>query len=220
MRPNVILVQTRGIFTIGILFAFGIMSISIIDLIMVLVLVVGAINGFRKGVLSQVGLVMGVVVGVWLAFHIGSQVSEWIGVKMSDLVAYILVFVVAIVAMWLLTKLLDGVLKSVGLGIYNRLCGAAVSLVLSSMILSLAFGFFEKCNNALKMVEPEVLEESVIAPVVTAVADVVFPYLERAKDAVVESVGTEEPMVEIQQVDTEEESMEAIEEATIESEQI
>lgn len=196
------------------------MSISIIDLIMVLVLVVGAINGFRKGVLSQVGLVMGVVVGVWLAFHIGSQVSEWIGVKMSDLVAYILVFVVAIVAMWLLTKLLDGVLKSVGLGIYNRLCGAAVSLVLSSMILSLAFGFFEKCNNALKMVEPEVLEESVIAPVVTAVADVVFPYLERAKDAVVESVDTEEPMVEIQQVDTEEESMEAIEEATIESEQI
>lgn len=196
------------------------MSISIIDLIMVLVLVVGAINGFRKGVLSQVGLVMGVVVGVWLAFHIGSQVSEWIGVKMSDLVAYILVFVVAIVAMWLLTKLLDSVLKSVGLGIYNRLCGAAVSLVLSSMILSLAFGFFEKCNNALKMVEPEVLEESVIAPVVTAVADVVFPYLERAKDAVVESVDTEEPMVEIQQVDTEEESMEAIEEATIESEQI
>lgn len=196
------------------------MNISIIDLIMVLVLVVGAINGFRKGVLSQVGLVMGVVVGVWLAFHIGSQVSEWIGVKMSDLVAYILVFVVAIVAMWLLTKLLDGVLKSVGLGIYNRLCGAAVSLVLSSMILSLAFGFFEKCNNALKMVEPEVLEESVVAPVVTAVADVVFPYLERAKDAVVESVDTEEPMVEIQQVDTEEESMEAIEEATIESEQI
>lgn len=196
------------------------MSISIIDLIMVLVLVVGAINGFRKGVLSQVGLVMGVVVGVWLAFHIGSQVSEWIGVKMSDLVAYILVFVVAIVAMWLLTKLLDGVLKSVGLGIYNRLCGAAVSLVLSSMILSLAFGFFEKCNNALKMVEPEVLEESVVAPVVTAVADVVFPYLERAKDAVVESVDTEEPVVEIQQVDTEEESMEAIEEATIESEQI
>lgn len=196
------------------------MNISIIDLIMVLVLVVGAINGFRKGVLSQVGLVMGVVVGVWLAFHIGSQVSEWIGIKMSDLVAYILVFVVAIVAMWLLTKLLDGVLKSVGLGIYNRLCGAAVSLVLSSMILSLAFGFFEKCNNALKMVEPEVLEESVIAPVVTAVADVVFPYLERAKDAVVESVDTEEPVVEIQQVDTEEESMEAIEEATIESEQI
>lgn len=167
------------------------MNISIIDLIMVLVLVVGAINGFRKGVLSQVGLVMGVVVGVWLAFHIGSQVSEWIGVKMSDLVAYILVFVVAIVAMWLLTKLLDGVLKSVGLGIYNRLCGAAVSLVLSSMILSLAFGFFEKCNNALKMVEPEVLEESVIAPIVNAVADVVFPYLERAKDAVVESVGTD-----------------------------
>lgn len=196
------------------------MSISIIDLIMVLVLVVGAINGFRKGVLSQVGLVMGVVVGVWLAFHIGSQVSEWIGVKMSDLVAYILVFVVAIVAMWLLTKLLDGVLKSVGLGIYNRLCGAAVSLVLSSMILSLAFGFFEKCNNALKMVEPEVLEASEVAPIVNAVADVVFPYLERAKDAVVESVDTEEPMVEIQQVDTEEESMEAIEEATIESEQI
>ncbi|MBP3440323.1 MAG: CvpA family protein [Tidjanibacter sp.] len=196
------------------------MNISIIDLIMVLVLVVGAINGFRKGVISQLGGVVGVIAGVWLAFRLGSGVSAMIGVEMSPLVSYIVVFVAAILAMWLLSHILGKLLSTIGLGIVNRLCGAAVSLVLSSMILSLAFGFFEKCNNALQMVEPEVLEASEVAPIVNAVADVVFPYLERAKDAVVESVDTEEPMVEIQQVDTEEESMEAIEEATIESEQI
>lgn len=167
------------------------MSISIIDLIMVLVLVVGAINGFRKGVISQLGGVVGVIAGVWLAFRLGSGVSAMIGVEMSPLVSYIVVFVAAILAMWLLSHILGKLLSTIGLGIVNRLCGAAVSLVLSSMILSLAFGFFEKCNNALKMVEPEVLEASEVAPIVNAVADVVFPYLEQATEAVMESVGTD-----------------------------
>ncbi len=179
------------------------MDISIIDLIMGLVLVVGAINGFRKGVISQLGGVLGVIVGVWLAFRLGASVSAWIGVEMSPLVAYILVFVAAIAAMWLLTHILSKVLSTIGLGVINRLCGAVVSLVLSSLILSLAFGFFVRCNNTLHMVEPEVLEESEIAPVVTAVADVVFPYLEQVKEGVVESMeeaNAEEPAVEIKQV--------------------
>ena len=102
------------------------MDISIIDLIMGLVLVVGAINGFRKGVISQLGGVVGVIVGVWLAFRLGASVSTWIGVEMSPLVAYILVFVAAIAAMWLLTHILSKVLSTIGLGVINRLCGAVV----------------------------------------------------------------------------------------------
>jgi membrane protein required for colicin V production len=123
-------------------------------------------------------------------------VSAWIGVEMSPLVAYILVFVAAIAAMWLLTHLLSKILSTIGLGIINRLCGAFVSLALSSMILSLAFGFFTKCNNALQIVEPEVLEASKVAPWVDAVADVVFPYLEQAKEGVMESMDEINPEAE------------------------
>ncbi len=172
------------------------MDISIIDLIMGLVLMVGAINGFRKGVILQLGVVVGVVVSVWITFRVGSSVSTWIGVEMSPLVAYILVFVAAIAAMWLLTHLMSKILSTIGLGIINRLCGAVVSLALSSMILSLAFGFFAKCNNALQIVEPEVLEASKVAHWVDAVADVVFPYLEQAKEGVMESMDEINPEAE------------------------
>jgi membrane protein required for colicin V production len=189
------------------------MDISIIDLIMGLVLVVGAINGFRKGVILQLGVVAGVVVGVWLAFRVGSSVSAWIGVEMSPLVAYILVFVAAIAAMWLLTHLLSKILSTIGLGIINRLCGAVVSLALSSMILSLAFGFFVKCNNALQIVEPEVLEASKVAPWVDAVADVVFPYLEQAKEGVMESMDQINP-------EAEEDVMESMDEINPEAEEM
>jgi hypothetical protein len=64
------------------------------------------------------------------------------------------------------------------------------------MILSLAFGFFVKCNNALQIVEPEVLEASKVAPWVDAVADVVFPYLEQAKEGVMESMDEINPEAE------------------------
>lgn len=167
------------------------MDFNIIDLIMGLVLVAGAINGFRKGVISQLGCVVGVILGVWLAFNFGSQLSGWIGVEMSDLVAYILVFVAALLAAWLMSHLAAAKLSTMGLGIINRLGGLVVSVVFSSLILSLALGFFEQCNEALDIVEPEVIENSVLSGYVKELSDVVFPYLEEAKDALLDGVSTE-----------------------------
>lgn len=164
------------------------MDINLIDIIIILVLVAGVINGFRKGVISQLGGILGLIVGVWLAFRFGSRVSEWVGVPMNDLVAYIVVFVAGVAASWLATRLVEALLRSVGLGFLNRLGGAFVSLIFSSLMLSLAIGFFEKCNNLLHMVEPEVLEASELTDYVMGLSDVVFPYLEQAKDAIVDEV--------------------------------
>lgn len=165
------------------------MDVNIIDIIMIVVLVAGAINGYRKGVISQLGGVAAVVIGVWLAFKFGSQVSSWLGVEMSDLVAYIVVFVAAMAASWVAVRILSSLVSSVGLGFVNRLMGAAVSLIFSSLMLSLAIGFFEKCNNLLDIVDPGVLEGSELTGYVTNISDVVFPYLVEAKDAVVDGVG-------------------------------
>lgn len=167
------------------------MDLNIIDLIMGLVLVAGAINGFRKGIISQLSGVAGVLLGVWLAFKFGSQVGGWLGVEMSDLVAYILVFVAALLAAWLMSYLSAAILRTIGLGIINRLGGLAVSVVFSSLILSLALGFFEQCNQALDIVNPEVIENSVLSGYVEKLSDVVFPYLEDAKEAILNGADAE-----------------------------
>lgn len=161
---------------------------NILDIILAIVLTFGAIQGFRKGIISQLCGVVGVVLGAWLAFKFGAKVGEWIGVELNNIVAYVIVFVVAILLAGLAGRIAESLLKVTGLGIINRLGGVVVSVVLSSLLLSLALGFFEQCNNLLHIVSPQYIEESVLSAYVEKVSDFVFPYLESAKEAVVEGV--------------------------------
>lgn len=162
-------------------------NLNIIDLIMALVLVAGIISGFRKGIISQLSGVVGVLLGVWLAFKFGSKLGGWLGIEINEIVAYVLVFAAALLAAWIAARISTAILHTIGLGIINRLGGAAISVVLTSLLLSLALGFFEKCNNTLEIVEPTVIDNSVLSGYVKRLSDVVFPYLEEAKDAILES---------------------------------
>lgn len=165
------------------------MDINLIDLIMALVLVAGLINGFRKGIFSQLGGIAGVLLGVWVAYKFGSKIGQWLNIDISPILAYVLLFVGGMLAAWVVSGLLEGVLRGIGLNFINRLGGAVVSLVFSSLVLSLALGLFCKCNDALGIVEPGYIAESQISGYVQRVSDFVFPYLESARDAIMDEVG-------------------------------
>ena len=166
---------------------------NILDIILALVLVFGAVQGFRKGIIAQLCGIVGVLLGAWLAFKFGAKLGDWIGVELNEIVAYVIVFLVAVLVAGLMGRIATAVLKATGLGILNRLGGLALSVVEYALILSLLLGLFERINNATQWVKPEVLEESVIAGPVQEISDFVFPYLWEVKDAIVESEAFKTP---------------------------
>lgn len=164
------------------------MSVNVIDLILGLILIIGAINGYRKGVIMQLGGVVGVLLSVWVTFKFGDQVGKWIGVPMSDLVAYLLLFVVALTASWLVTRLLSSLIEGVGLSTLVRVSGAIVSIIFSSLILALAVGFIREINDMFDLFDKSIFSDSVLTGWVEWLSDIVFPFLRQAKDAIVAGV--------------------------------
>ena len=169
---------------------------NILDIILAIVLALGAIQGFRKGIIAQLCGIVGVVLGAWLAFKFGAKLGDWMGVQLNEVVAYVIVFLVAVLAAGLMGRIAAAVLKATGLGILNRLGGLALSVVEYALILALLLGLFERINNATGWVEPKVLEESVVAGPVKDVSNFVFPYLLEVKDAIVESEAFKAPSEE------------------------
>lgn len=169
---------------------------NILDIILAIVLALGAIQGFRKGIIAQLCGIVGVLLGAWLAFKFGAKLGDWIGVQLNEVVAYVIVFLVAVLAAGLMGRIAAAVLKATGLGILNRLGGLALSVVEYALILALLLGLFERINNATGWVEPKVLEESVIAGPVKDVSNFVFPYLVEMKDAIVGSDAFKAPVEE------------------------
>ncbi|MBQ1963865.1 MAG: CvpA family protein [Tidjanibacter sp.] len=160
---------------------------NVLDIILAILLVVGAVNGFRKGIISQLCGLAGVLLGVWLGFKFGDRLGVWLGVEIGEIASFVIIFIGAVLLAALAGRISAAILRATGLGILNRLGGMALSLVEYVLICSLLLGLFQKVNNATGWVEPKVVEESVLVEPVMKVSEFVFPYLVELKDAIVES---------------------------------
>jgi membrane protein required for colicin V production len=160
---------------------------NVLDIILAILLVVGAVNGFRKGIISQLCGLAGVLLGVCLGFKFGDRLGVWLGVEIGEIASFVIIFIGAVLLAALAGRISAAILRATGLGILNRLGGMALSLVEYVLICSLLLGLFQKVNNATGWVEPKVVEESVLVEPVMKVSEFVFPYLVELKDAIVES---------------------------------
>ena len=160
---------------------------NVLDIILAILLVVGAVNGFRKGIISQLCGLAGVLLGVWLGFKFGDRLGVWLGVEIGEIASFVIIFIGAVLLAALAGRISAAILRATGLGILNRLGGMALSLVEYVLICSLLLGLFQKVNNATGWVEPKVVEESVLVEPVMKVSEFVFPYLVELKDSIVNS---------------------------------
>lgn len=160
---------------------------NIIDIILAIVLVWALISGLRKGLISQASSFIGLLLGVWLAFKFNDRLSEWIGIKVEGIIAYVILFAIGVLLAWLFSRISGWILHGIGLGVVDKIGGAVFSLVVYSLVLSLLLGIFRNINTSLKIVEPEVLSTSILVEPIERVSEVVFPYLIEAKDAILES---------------------------------
>lgn len=160
---------------------------NILDIILAIVLVWALISGLRKGLISQASSFVGLLLGVWLAFEFNDKLSEWIGVDVEGIAAYAILFAFGVVVAWFFSRISGWILRGIGLGIVDKIGGALLSVVVYSLVLNLLLGLFRNVNSSLHIVEDKVIAESVLVAPIEKISDFVFPYLEEAKEAILES---------------------------------
>lgn len=113
--------------------------LSSIDWILLIVLALSALFGALRGFVAEV-LSMGVWIGAfWLAFHYGADVADGLQAQIHDaagrlLLAYALVFIVAMVLGSVVSWLVSAMVKSLGLGDVNRFLGLCYGLLRGALL--------------------------------------------------------------------------------------
>lgn len=168
---------------------------AVLDIILALALVWAVIHGAMKGLIGQLALLAGLLVGVWLAMGFNDRLSEWVGMDVNGILAYVILFAGGVLAALLLSFVARKLIKGLGFGFIDRLGGVLLSLVSYTLLLSLLLGIFRTVNTTFDLVEESVLEESVLAEPIERVADAIIPFAAQAKDAILEGVdgGAEQP---------------------------
>jgi membrane protein required for colicin V production len=135
----------------------------IIDLIFAVLIVLAAINGYRRGLIVAVFSVVALIIGIAAAMKLSTVVANYIGhaVKISDKWLPIISFVIVLLVVILLVRwganALQKIVESIMLGFFNRLGGillyAAIYVTVYSILL-----FYAK---QMKLINPDIIHASV-----------------------------------------------------------
>ncbi len=171
---------------------------SVLDIILLVVVLVAAIYGYYKGVVSQIGALAGIVIGVvccrlfaddltsfFNGLFIDSTSTNSSAKFLNSIISLVVLFLVGYLGARWMASLLSTVLKKIKLGTINRVIGVIFAIVQGLLILSLALNLWIAIfpNSKVFASSVEGIEERVInlAPDILG-SDTAKEFLETAND--------------------------------------
>lgn len=158
------------------------LPLPITDIILIVILIWGAIAGFKKGLILTLASFIAIIAGALAAYYgadvIASELSlkvDW-SEKQIAVASFAIVFLAVVLAVHILARVLEGTLKLVALGIANKIAGAVFGIAKNALILT--FIIFGMKGFGQGLLPENATDECVIYPVVESIAPLVLPYWE------------------------------------------
>lgn len=117
-----------------------------LDFIVIIPVLWGMFKGFKNGLISEVGAVVSLIFGIWLAIMFSAQAGEFIAEKTSitpqyqGIVAFSLIFFVVVVLCFIITHVLKSFFKAIRLAWLDKLLGIVFGA--AKWVIIIAFLFF------------------------------------------------------------------------------
>ena len=168
---------------------------NILDIIVLILLIWAIYNGFRDGIVVQLGGLAGLFIGIYLAFRYGTTVGHWFGIddQWATIAGFAIIVILVLVGISLIGRALRGVFRFAGLSVLDKIGGIIVSVVKIGLILGLLFYSFDWANQRTHWISQDKLAASkVYRPLIDA-ASLAFPYIDFVKDKLFSDDNNEQP---------------------------
>ncbi len=167
---------------------------NILDIIILILLLLGLINGLKKGFFVEVASLVALIAGLYGAIHFSNFAAEFLMEKVDwnektvNITAFIITFIVIVLLIALAGKALTKLADFAALGILNKLLGGIFGLLKMAVILSVILIIFDILNTNIPFTEKEEMEDSVLYEPIKSLVPDVFPIILEKKSELEESV--------------------------------
>ncbi len=156
---------------------------NFIDILIIIPVLWGFWRGFMKGVVMEVATLVAFFLGVWggMKFSdlIAGYIREWFTTESPyvPLIAFGLVFVAILIAVFALARFIDKSMEKSPLTIFNKLAGGAFGGFKFLLILSVLFFVVDAVEKSVTVIPPDIKDNSLLYRPVASVAPKVIPGL-------------------------------------------
>ena len=155
-----------------------------LDAIVLILLFIGAYSGFRKGIVFEIAMILGLVVGVYAGLKFSDLLFSFVQRFINDegymvhFISFLIVFIAIVLTFIFFAKIIESVLKVTALNIFNKIAGACFGVFKYAFVISVLFLLLRPLERKLNFPPSEVRKESVIYPYITKVSSMIFPALD------------------------------------------
>lgn len=158
-------------------------NMNYIDLVLGIILIIAAIQGFRKGFIVELASLAALVLGIWG----GIKFSDWTADFITDItgyqsknlntIAFIVTFIAIVIIIHILGKILDNAIKAVALGFLNRLAGIIFGVLKTAVILSILLLLFDSIDENVHILPSSQKAESKLYSPMKQLVPTLFPFI-------------------------------------------
>ncbi len=155
-----------------------------IDIILGLLLILSAIGGFKKGLVTEVASLAALILGIWGAIQFSYITTELL-IRYFDLktdylnvISFIVTFIVIVILVHIIGNVVSNMVDTVGLGIVNKLGGMVFGLVRAILFLSILLIIFDKIDNDVQIIPEQAKKSSSMYEPIKNVAPLIFPFID------------------------------------------
>lgn len=165
---------------------------EIIDIIILVLVGVGIIQGLMKGFLKQLAAIVGLVAGLLIARALFGVVAQHVvdalgtSVTIAQILSFILIWVIVPLICILIASVLTKALDAINLGWLNRLAGGMFGAIKMLLLAGLAIHVLEYIDPKSEIISETKKDTSMLYGTVKDFSDIFFPVLKDVTDKIVE----------------------------------
>lgn len=154
---------------------------SILDIVLLTLLVLGLIRGFMRGFFVEIASLIALIAGIYGAFHFSNYAASFLKDRVNwdentvNITAFITTFIIIIIVIGLAGKALTKIADFAMLGLINKILGALFGGLKVAFILSVILIVLDKMQANIPFVQAADQQESVLYKPLKSLVPTLFP---------------------------------------------
>lgn len=154
-----------------------------LDIVVVIVCVAACIRGYMTGFVLQLSFLLGIILGAVFAGEMAKKIAPYLENIIGEPeylaapISYVIGFVIILIAVNLIGRIVNSLVKVVLLGTVNRLVGAVFCLGKWILIMSILLNLLVTFDHNKTIIKEEVREQSNVYSSLIEIAQIIIPYL-------------------------------------------
>lgn len=154
-----------------------------IDIILLVLLILSGLGGFKNGLIAEVVSLAALVLGIWGAIEFSYITADFLTEKLNlntehlNIISFIVTFIVIVILVHIVGNTINKMVEAVTLGFVNKLAGMVFAVLKSALILSIILLIFDRIDEDVKILPEKAKAESRMYEPIKNFAPSLLPFI-------------------------------------------